>query len=562
MNNNLENYEVLINQALEICSKYEGNGYKFERGRLQEFFQDDLLRMGYLLATMDGILNYGELDILSKTFNVTRDEDVLREYYWEDVCLKNNYLTRIPKSILYVMSEERKSMRNSFNIFLKDSRILYKALKQFGYSVITCNSLKIPYQIVALEEMSKNVLNLILSAEDMDVYFEEVNIDKNEIHIDEIKIGKRDSVENNLTSEDTSFYARANRKNDSNYYDPYRGNKEFTGYYDLKGKRDSVVGLKKSSDKNDKADKSETIRDMYGDVRSYSDNKPVSLKEQSRIKEGQTPDAEVQAELNELLEDIDAMIGLDGVKREVHNLVNILQVQRLRQKRGLKYPTMSNHLVFTGNPGTGKTTVARKIGKIYKCLGILEKGHFVETDRSGLVAGYMGQTAEKVNEVVESAMGGVLFIDEAYALTNYSMEGDFGQEAVDTLLKVMEDKRDNLVVIVAGYPEEMEKFLDSNPGLRSRFNKHIQFEDYSVSQLLEIFNLMCSTQDFVVAEDAKDLLMMNIGQMVASSKENFANAREIRNYFEDVVSRQANRLMNMSSVEMGDALITIEKEDL
>ena len=562
MNNNLENYEVLINQALEICSKYEGNGYKFERGRLQEFFQDDLLRMGYLLATMDGILDYGELDILSKTFNVTRDEDVLREYYWEDVCLKNNYLTRIPKSILYVMSEERKSMRNSFNIFLKDSRILYKALKQFGYSVITCNSLKIPYQIVALEEMSKNVLNLILSAEDMDVYFEEVNIDKNEIHIDEIKIGKRDSVENNLTSEDTSFYARANRKNDSNYYDPYRGNKEFTGYYDLKGKRDSVVGLKKSSDKNDKADKSETIRDMYGEVRSYSDNKPVSLKEQSRIKEGQTPDAEVQAELNELLEDIDAMIGLDGVKREVHNLVNILQVQRLRQKRGLKYPTMSNHLVFTGNPGTGKTTVARKIGKIYKCLGILEKGHFVETDRSGLVAGYMGQTAEKVNEVVESAMGGVLFIDEAYALTNYSMEGDFGQEAVDTLLKVMEDKRDNLVVIVAGYPEEMEKFLDSNPGLRSRFNKHIQFEDYSVSQLLEIFNLMCSTQDFVVAEDAKDLLMMNIGQMVASSKENFANAREIRNYFEDVVSRQANRLMNMSSVEMGDALITIEKEDL
>ena len=562
MNNNLENYEVLINQALEICSKYEGNGYKFERGRLQEFFQDDLLRMGYLLATMDGILNYGELDILSKTFNVTRDEDVLREYYWEDVCLKNNYLTRIPKSILYVMSEERKSMRNSFNIFLKDSRILYKALKQFGYSVITCNSLKIPYQIVALEEMSKNVLNLILSAEDMDVYFEEVNIDKNEIHIDEIKIGKRDSVENNLTSEDTSFYTRANRKNDSNYYDPYRGNKEFTGYYDLKGKRDSVVGLKKSSDKNDKADKSETIRDMYGEVRSYSDNKPVSLKEQSRIKEGQTPDAEVQAELNELLEDIDAMIGLDGVKREVHNLVNILQVQRLRQKRGLKYPTISNHLVFTGNPGTGKTTVARKIGKIYKCLGILEKGHFVETDRSGLVAGYMGQTAEKVNEVVESAMGGVLFIDEAYALTNYSMEGDFGQEAVDTLLKVMEDKRDNLVVIVAGYPEEMEKFLDSNPGLRSRFNKHIQFEDYSVSQLLEIFNLMCSTQDFVVAEDAKDLLMMNIGQMVASSKENFANAREIRNYFEDVVSRQANRLMNMSSVEMGDALITIEKEDL
>lgn len=151
--------------------------------------------------------------------------------------------------------------------------------------------------------------------------------------------------------------------------------------------------------------------------------------------------ADSTVQLRELLEEIDGMIGLDGVKREIHNLVNLLQVQKMRESRGLKYPVMSNHLVFTGNPGTGKTTVARKIAKIYRCLGILERGHLIETDRAGMVAGYMGQTAEKVNELAEKAMGGILFIDEAYTLSNYKMEGDFGQEAIDTLLKIMEDKR-------------------------------------------------------------------------------------------------------------------------
>ena len=255
------------------------------------------------------------------------------------------------------------------------------------------------------------------------------------------------------------------------------------------------------------------------------------------------------------------MIGLDGVKKEVHNLVNILQVQKLRMERGLKFPLMSNHLVFTGNPGTGKTTVARKIAEIYKCLGILETGQLVETDRSGMVAGYMGQTAEKVNELVEKAMGGILFIDEAYALTNNKQDGDFGQEAVDTLLKAMEDKRDNLVVIVAGYPEPMEEFLDSNPGLRSRFNKHIQFEDYTASQLNEIFESMCQSQDYVIAESAKNDLLMTIGQMVADAGENFANAREVRNYFERVVTRQADRIIREQCSDV-DALMTIEKEDL
>lgn len=195
---------------------------------------------------------------------------------------------------------------------------------------------------------------------------------------------------------------------------------------------------------------------------------------------------------------------------------------------------------------------------------IARKGDLTETDRSGLVAGYMGQTAEKVQEVVEKAMGGILFIDEAYALTSYENNGgDFGQEAVDTLLKLMEDNRDRLIVIVAGYPEPMEKFLDSNPGLRSRFNKYIQFEDYSVSQLVDIFIEMCTSQDFIIGEGVKEELALKIGVMVANAGENFANAREIRNYFENVVAKQAERLMKKSYDEInGDALLTIEKEDL
>lgn len=552
MEDNFEIYKLSIRQALYICEKYEGNGYLFDKGELQEYFQDDLLRMGYLLATMDGVLCYREKKILCSTFDIIENEELLRKYYWEDVCLKNNFLTKIPKSILYVLSEERKIMKKSMNIFLKDTRILYKALKQFGYGVISSNTIQFPYQMMAFEDMLRNILNLILNAEDMDIYFDEVEIDKTESNFNKVMLSRGD-----YTDKSQNFYARANMRDENAYYNPYSGDRSFTGYYDLKGSSKSESVNINFSIKRDYS--------MSGSVKEMYENKvPESLRNNPDYHRYVDGNMEPSANIKALLDDIDSMIGLDGVKKEIHSLVNILQVQKIRKERGLKYPVMSNHLVFIGNPGTGKTTVARKIGQIYKCLGLLEKGDLTETDRSGLVAGYMGQTAEKVQEVVEKAMGGILFIDEAYALTSYENNGgDFGQEAVDTLLKLMEDNRDRLIVIVAGYPEPMEKFLDSNPGLRSRFNKYIQFEDYSVSQLVDIFIEMCTSQDFIIGEGVKEELALKIGVMVANAGENFANAREIRNYFENVVAKQAERLMKKSYDEInGDALLTIEKEDL
>lgn len=241
--------------------------------------------------------------------------------------------------------------------------------------------------------------------------------------------------------------------------------------------------------------------------------------------------------------ELDELIGLDAVKSEVKSLANFVKVQRMRQEKGMKTPKMSYHLVFTGSPGTGKTTVARIVARIYKDLGILKSGHTVETDRSGLVAEYMGQTAIKTNHVVDSALNGVLFIDEAYALVPESGRGsDYGQEAISTLLKRMEDDRDRLVVIIAGYSNEMKRFIDSNPGLQSRFNRYINFPDYTADELVRIFYMYMKKNEYTIAADADKLLREKIAHAVATKDRNFGNARYVRNVFEKSIQCQANRL--------------------
>lgn len=270
---------------------------------------------------------------------------------------------------------------------------------------------------------------------------------------------------------------------------------------------------------------------------------------------------EKEQSADELIAELNSLTGLTAVKEDVNALINLLKVQKMREQMGMKQTSVNKHLVFMGNPGTGKTTVARLLAKIYKAIGAISKGHLVEVDRSGLVCGYIGQTATKTAEVIESALGGVLFIDEAYTLTNGKGQGDFGQEAVDTLLKEMEDHRDDLVVIVAGYTELMDEFLDSNPGLRSRFNKFINFEDYTAEEEVEILINNCKKQEYMLSRDALEEARRFFTERVANKPEGYANARDVRNYLEKAISNQATRIVGLKDVDK-NILAMLEKEDL
>ena len=269
---------------------------------------------------------------------------------------------------------------------------------------------------------------------------------------------------------------------------------------------------------------------------------------------------EKKPSLEELMEQLDELVGLDEVKKDVKSLINLIKVRKLREANDLPVPPMSLHMVFMGNPGTGKTTVARIVSGLYAAIGVLEKGQLVEVDRSGLVAGYVGQTALKTQEAIQKAIGGVLFIDEAYSLSSGG-ENDFGREAIETILKAMEDHRKELIVIVAGYTGPMEKFLSSNPGLESRFNKYFFFPDYNGEQLMAIFRNQCKKNGYTLTEESEKAAAELFTDLYENRSDNFGNGRDVRNCFEDMVVRQSNRVAQLDNPTKED-LMAVLPEDL
>jgi SpoVK/Ycf46/Vps4 family AAA+-type ATPase len=363
------------------------------------------------------------------------------------------------------------------------------------------------------------------------------------------EIKKMKGVPNSRSLKSLSYLKSYDKREDSSHFDKLAA--VFFSFAQVAIKADGTVSEAESR-------QLKSIRKLiYGEQADGS----TAADGEAAAKQAVTVSEEQAESLEEVMEKINNLIGMKKVKGQIETFVNLIKVHKERERRGLPVTPFSKHAVFYGPPGTGKTTIARYLGKVYKSLGLLEQGHMVETDRAGLVAGYVGQTAIQVDEVVQQALDGVLFIDEAYTLSPRSAGSDFGQEAIDTLLKRMEDYRDRLVVIVAGYPDEMQDFISSNPGLESRFSRYFYFDHYAPQELLQIFNIFAENSSFTLTQGAKRELLRLITHFYRRRDKGFGNGRFIRNLFERIVEKQANRISSVTPLT-DKILCSITKHDI
>lgn len=496
---------------------------------LEKIYRTDMLNFLIYLGYSDGRLEREEVRYINTLFNQDWPDYVYADYANQWDLRSESIKERLPMSLEpFVRNNSGETGEISDNYY--DLLSLYvTTFNYIGNDIISCNNDIRQGEVDALSSyimmLRAGIATIQQEIEDFvpSIEFKSGSIIKQEK-------SEYNEINERFITKDKSYKSDDDRRSKTlkKLLDSNSANMGINRSFSLADNERSYEAYEQDGDKEDKI---------------TADNSKMSEKEEAEVKfVGRVVNAPEEIDLEKCMAELNELTGMESVKKDVNNLVNLLKICKIRKEKGLQIPPSTNHMIFLGNPGTGKTTVARILAKIYHCLGVVSKGHLVEVDRSGLVAGYMGQTGIKVMEVVEKAKGGVLFIDEAYALST-GQEGDFGKEAIDVLNKAMEDLKDDLIVIVAGYHDEMQDFLDANPGLRSRFNRTIEFENYDADALLEIVCKRAKKLDYSFDEEALLLVKEHFEVVLVNPPHNFGNARSVRNYLDNIINKQANRLV-------------------